>query len=393
MLLASDLISTPAFVYIEKIIQKKLHNIRKIQDCNILYPLKTCALADVLRLMAPLNNGFSVSSLFEAMLAKNVAKKNNVIHMTTPGLCPDEIENISELCDYISFNSISQWKLYHSKLRSGIKQGLRINPQLSFVKDDRYNPCCKQSKLGVPLTELLHELNDTSFIKSISGFLFHTNCESTDFNDLLETVRHIEAYLPSALKKISWINLGGGYLFDESENAEVLTETISLLKSKYELDIFIEPGNGIIRDAGYIVSSVIDLFKSDNRIIAVLDTTVNHMPEVFMYQYKPDIVGESCNGKYKYILAGASCLAGDIFGEYKFNQPLKIGNKIIFKSMGAYTLVKSNMFNGINLPSIYAYTLERELVLKRRFTYDDFISRCGVKKDVVKRKKVCNSCS
>jgi len=393
MLLASDLISTPAFVYIEKIIQKKLHNIRKIQDCNILYPLKTCALADVLRLMAPLNNGFSVSSLFEAMLAKDIAKKNNVIHITTPGLRPDEIENISELCDYISFNSISQWKLYHSKLKSEIKQGLRINPQLSFVKDDRYNPCRKQSKLGIPLTELLHELNDISSIKNISGFLFHTNCESTDFNDLLETVKHIEAYLPSALKKISWINLGGGYLFDESENAEVLTETISLLKSRYELDIFIEPGNGTIRDAGYIVSSVIDLFKSDNRVIAVLDTTVNHMPEVFMYQYKPDIVGESCNGKYKYILAGASCLAGDIFGEYKFNQPLKIGNRIIFKSMGAYTLVKANMFNGINLPSIYAYTLERELVLKRRFTYDDFISRCVVKKNVVKRKKVCNSCS
>lgn len=384
MLLASDLISTPAFVYIEKIIQKRLHNMRMIQGCNILYPLKTCALADMLRLMAPLVNGFSVSSLFEAMLAKDVAKKNNVIHMTTPGLRPDEIENISELCDYISFNSISQWKLYQGKLKSGIKQGLRINPQLSFVRDDRYNPCRKQSKLGVPLTELVHELNDVNSIKNISGFLFHSNCESTDFNDLLETVNHIEVYLPNLLKKISWINLGGGYLFDESENVEVLAEAVSLLKNKYELDVFFEPGNGVVGDAGYIVSSVVDLFKNDNRNIAVLDTTVNHMPEVFVYQYKPDIVGESFNGKHKYILAGASCLAGDIFGEYKFNQPLKIGSKIIFKSMGAYTLVKANMFNGINLPSIYAYTLDKKLVLKRIFTYDDFVSRCEVKKNVVK---------
>lgn len=383
MLLKSDSITTPAFIYDENEIQRKLNHIRKIKHCKILYPLKPCAFADILRSMAPLIHGFSVSSLFEAMLVKDVAKKNNVIHMTTPGLRPDEIENISELCDYISFNSISQWKLYHSKLKSGIKQGLRINPQLSFVEDDRYNPCRKHSKLGVPLTKLLHDLNDVNSIKNISGFLFHTNCESTDFNDLLETVKHIEAYLPSALKKINWINFGGGYLFDESENVEVLTETISLLKSKYELDIFFEPGKGFIGNAGYIVSSVIDLFKSDNRSIAILDTTVNHMPEVFEYQYRPDIVGESYNGKYKYILAGASCLAGDIFGEYKFDQPLEIGSKVVFKSMGAYTLVKANMFNGINLPSIYTYTLDGKLVLKRRFGYDDFISRCEVKDNVV----------
>jgi len=230
---------------------------------------------------------------------------------------------------------------------------------------------------------MVHELNDINFIKKISGFLFHNNCESTDFNDLLETVNHIDKYLPKALKKISWINFGGGYLFDESENIGALAETISCLKSKYELDIYFEPGRGIIGDAGYIVSSVIDLFKSDHRNIAILDTTVNHMPEVFEYQYKTDIIGDACNGKYKYILAGASCLAGDIFGEYRFDQPLIIGARIIFKGVGAYTLVKASMFNGINLPSIYAYTLTNKLVLRRRFTYDDFLSRYEVKNNVI----------
>ncbi|KKM10650.1 hypothetical protein SY88_13480 [Clostridiales bacterium PH28_bin88] len=382
MILIDDSITTPAFIYDENEIKRKLTDLCRIQGCKILYPLKPCAIADVLRFMAPLVNGFSVSSLFEAMLAKDVVKNHHVIHLTTPGLRPDEIETISELCDYISFNSLSQWKLHRSRLNSGIKQGLRINPQLSFVEDDRYDPCRKHSKLGVPLTELLHELNDVSSFKHINGFLFHTNCDSTDFDDLLETVKHIEAYLPDALKKISWINFGGGYLFDKSDNVEVLTEAVSFLKRKYDLDIFFEPGRGIIGDAGYLVSSVIDLFKSDNRSIAILDTTVNHMPEVFEYEYQPDIARASRNGKYKYILAGASCLAGDIFGEYKFDQPLTIGEKIIFESMGAYTLVKANMFNGINLPSIYAYTVEGKIVLKKRFCYDDYISRYEVKSNV-----------
>lgn len=382
MLLISDLITTPAFIYDESEIQKKLANISKIKDCNILFSLKSFAITDVLHSMAPLINGFSVSSLFEAMLAKEVLKNHNVIHMTTPGLRPDEIENISVLCDYISFNSLSQYKFYNSKLKAGIKRGLRINPQISYVEDDRYNPCRKHSKLGVPVTELLG-LNDENSLKHISGFHFHTNCESSNFNHLLETVQHIEAYLPNAFKKIKWINFGGGYLFDQSENVEILLETIFLLKSKYDLDIFFEPGKGIIGDAGYIVSTVLDLCTSADHTIAILDTTVNHMPEVFEYQYKPDIAGESCDGKYKYILAGASCLAGDIFGEYRFDQQLEIGSKVVFEDMGAYTMVKANMFNGINLPSIYAYTLEGKLLLKRRFGYDDFISRCGVKKSVI----------
>jgi len=375
----SELINTPAFIYDENKIQSKLDNIGNIKDCHVLYPLKPLACDDVLRLMAPFIKGFSASSLFEAMLAKEVIQKNNVIHVTTPGLRPDEIEKISELCDYISFNSLSQWKAYQSKVKPHVNQGLRINPQLSFADDERYDPCRKHSKLGVSLTELLCEFKDTKSLKNINGFLFHTNCESTDFNDLLETVQHIEANLPEVLKKISWINFGGGYLFDESKNIEILNETIHFLKSKYELDIFFEPGKGIIGDAGYIVSSVVDLIKSDNRTVAILDTTVNHMPEVFEYQFQPDIEGESEYGKYKYILAGSSCLAGDIFGEYKFDEPLKVGSKVIFKNMGAYTLVKANMFNGINLPSIYAYTLDGKLVLKKTFSYNDFKSRVGGK--------------
>jgi carboxynorspermidine decarboxylase len=176
--------------------------------------------------------------------------------------------------------------------------------------------------------------------------------------------------------------MGGGYLFDESMSLDKLTEAIMFLKNKYDVEVFIEPGKGIVGKAGYIVSSVIDLFESDGKTIAVLDTTVNHMPEVFEYQYKPDVMQEAENGKYKYILAGSTCLAGDLFGEYSFEEPLEIGYRIIFENMGAYTLVKANMFNGINLPSIYKFTKDGKLELIKEFGYEDFLSRCGVKNHV-----------
>lgn len=374
---------TPAFVYDENKILERIDHVNSINGCNVLFPLKPFAIADALSLIAPLVAGFSASSLFEAKLARDVSGKNKTIHLTTPGLRLDEVEAISELCDYISFNSLSQWERFHSLLGARVRQGLRVNPQLSFVTDERYDSCRKHSKLGVPLDELQSVLcNDKNLLKDISGLHFHSNCESNDFGHLLETVQRIEANVPEVFNSISWINLGGGYLFEESSSVEALTRTIHLLKSKHELEVFFEPGKGIIGDTAYIVSTVLDLFESDSVIVAVLDTTINHMPEVFEYQYKPDIVGESSKGAYKYILAGASCLAGDLFGKYRFDQPLEVGSKIIFEGMGAYTIVKANMFNGINLPSIYAYTSEEKLELKKKFTYEDFTSRCGVKKYV-----------
>ena len=154
-------------------------------------------------------------------------------------------------------------------------------------------------------------------------------------------------------------------------------EAVSFLREKYDVDVFFEPGKAIVGDAGYIVSAVIDIFESDGQTIAILDTSVNHMPEVFEYQYRPDVTQDSEEGAYIYTLAGCTCLAGDLFGDYKFKEPLEIGSRIVFEGMGAYTLVKANMFNGVNLPSIYALTTEGKLELKKQFGYEDFKSRCG----------------
>ena len=378
-------IKTPAFVYDETKILNGLNglaDIRLTARCKILFSLKSFAAPDALIIMTPHLEGFSASSLFEAKLAREVIGSSGTVHMVTPGYKPNEIEDIAELSDYISFNSLSQWERFSRQASEQASCGLRINPQLSFVEDKRYNPCRKHSKLGVPLTQLQKALeNNNRLYDEIQGIHFHTNSNSETYGPLLATVKHLDRQIPKLLSRVSWINLGGGYLFNDADVSD-LYEAIRILKEKYNLDVFIEPGQGVVEEAGYIVSSVIDIFESDGKNIAVLDTTVNHMPEVFEYQYRPEIMQEAPDGVHEYILAGSTCLAGDVFGTYKFAEPLDIDSRIVFQYMGAYTLVKAHMFNGVNLPSIYAYTLDGRLELKKEFGYEDYISRCGEIKNV-----------
>ena len=202
----------------------------------------------------------------------------------------------------------------------------------------------------------------------------------------LETVRHLrlgalashlEATIQPFLKDLQWINLGGGYLFNEGQDHDRLSRLILHLQDRYGLQLLFEPGASISRKAGYIVSSVVDIFSSDGKQVAVLDTTVNHMPEVFEYQFEPDLVGEVPDGKYEYILAGSTCLAGDLFGVYKLNKQLQVGSRLVFENSGAYTLVKASMFNGVNLPAIYILNRDKSLSLIKHFGFQDYLSLCG----------------
>lgn len=374
-------LKTPAFIVDESELFESistLDHVREVAGCKILFTLKSSSLTYPLGLITSHVDGFSASSIFEARLARGVGDDDKGIHFTAPGLNTEEIGEVLSLCDFVSFNSITQWQRYHEEAREKVSCGLRINTKLPFITDDRYNPCRNNSKLGVALDNLTELIKGRpNILKGIRGLHFHTNCESTDFNQLLSTVLLLDTYIDKIPCCIDWVNIGGGYLLRESSNLDKFSEAIALLRKKYATDVYFEPGKAIIGSAGCIVSRVVDLFESEGRKIAILDTTVNHMPEVFEYQYKPDVAQESEDGEYSYILAGASCLAGDIFGEYRFDEPLEIGSRIIFEDMGAYTLVKANMFNGINLPTIYAYTLEGKLEIKRQFTYEDFLSRCG----------------
>lgn len=386
-----DKYETPFYLFIQSIIARQLTLLTQVASrlqLKLLFPLKAFSITEILNMISPSVDGFSVSSANEARLASDIIGKKNKIHFSSPGLTLREAEIISSLCDYISFNSLSQLARFRQNVNGNYEIGLRINTQLSFIADERYNPCRKHSKLGVPIRVLdTMSAAELEKIEDVDGLLFHTNCESYDFSHLLDTILHIEEIIPKILDQVKWINVGGGYLFDEFTNWEPLEKGVNLLQDKYGLNIFFEPGKGIIGDAGYIVSTVLDVFKSDGKKIVILDTSVNHMPEVFEYQYKPTVMQESEKGKYRYILAGASCLTGDLFGEYRFEEPLEIGSRIVFEDMGAYTFVKANMFNGINLPSIYILKENGELQLIREFDYKDYLSIYGAKKDETVRKR------
>lgn len=372
-------VETPAFIYDERALQSALSylaGMRTQAGCKLLYSLKSFALPEGLRLIAETVDGFSASSLFEAKLARDIINHEGTVHFTTPGLRPDEIEQISSLCDFISFNSLSQWRRLRNRVMPDTSLGLRINPQISAVQDERYDPCRRHSKLGVPLDQLANLIREEpEEFSKIDGVHFHANSESRSAVPLLAAVKQIDAVAVSLLNRIEWINLGGGYLYEEIASLEPFYEAVDLLQRKYDLDVYIEPGEAIVGRAGHFVSSVIDLFDNDVKKIAVLDTTVNHMPEVFEFQYQPVLRGHSEDGQYEYLLAGSTCLAGDLFGEYRFDHPLEVGSRVVFENMGAYTLVKAHMFNGINLPKIYSVNENNEIILRKEFGYEDFLAR------------------
>lgn len=374
-------VRTPAFIYDEGQIRHAAEQAAAaVRDdaTRLLFAMKSFSIVGGLQQIAPLVDGFAASSLFEARLGREVLGERGTVHLTSPGLREDELAQLVEVCDYISLNSLPQWQRFRDRLQGRVSCGLRVNPELSFVEDPRYDPCRPGSKLGMPLSAL-RELLDRApqELDGIEGLHIHSNCDAEDFTQLLQTVQQLEAGAGKLLARVQWLNLGGGYLFDEAQHLEALATVKAGLQERYALRVFIEPGAAIIRQAGTFVASVVDLFASGGLQVAVLDTTVNHMPEVFEYQFRPDVAGDDDNAPHAYLLAGSSCLAGDVFGTYHFAEPLAVGSRLVFTDMGAYSMVKANMFNGINLPDIHARTPAGELVLCRRYEYRDFLAHCG----------------
>lgn len=378
-LLKSQGTQTPCFVYDEAILGELLKRVATIQasaDVGVLYALKPFALFDALQFMAPGLAGFAASSLFEARLARQALGDRGSVHFTSPGLRPTEVPQLLEACDYISFNSLPQWARHECEAHQFVSCGLRVNPNVSLVSDPRYDPCRRHSKLGVPVRDMVAQIKlDPKAFERLRGIHFHTNCDSTDFAGLLQTAEIIDQRLGALLPHLEWINLGGGYLFPPNADYSGLRDTTRIFRAKYGLQIFCEPGAALVREAGFIVSSVVDIFDSGGKTVAVLDTTVGHMPEVFEYGFEPDVVGHDEKASHNYILAGSSCLAGDVFGEYAFHEPLVPGARVVFHNAGAYTLAKAHMFNGIDLPAIYALTLGGDLLLKSSFGYPVFADR------------------
>jgi carboxynorspermidine decarboxylase len=381
-LLESAALETPAFVFDVGTLIEDAARVREMAEAAGIVPLfamKSFSVIAGLRAIASRVDGFAASSLFEAQVGRAVLDERQTVHITSPGLRPDEIEAVCATVDYISFNSIGQWERDRPVARGRVHCGLRVNPQRSLVEDARYDPCSAHSKLGVPLDALraiAHGSIDR--LDGIDGVHFHTNADSEDLLPLLQTVEDLLDGLGPLWDRIDWVNLGGGYLFQQPRHQDALQKAADRIRARRpSCRLFIEPGASIVRRAGAVVATVVDLFDSHGKTIAMLDTSVNHMPEVFEYQFEPDVAGETEGGAYRYRFAGATCLAGDLLGEHAFDAPLHVGSRVVFPDMGAYSAVKSHWFNGVNLPTLYAIDATGQLSLVRRFGFDDFVNHCG----------------
>ena len=369
-------LATPAFVYDEARLMELrsvASTIRRAAGAKVLYAVKAAALPDVLDTLAPSLDGFAVSSLFEARLVHQ-RHPDHPLHLTTPGLRADEIDELAELCDFISFNSASQLARYGSRVSGRASVGLRVNTRVSRVTDPRYDPARLHSKLGVPIKRLADALASSPV--PVDGLHIHTNADSEDLTELVDNVNSlVDAVGPD--QRFAWVNLGGGYLFESVSSLDPLVQAVTIARERLADAVFLEPGAALVRSAGYLVASVIDLFDADGKMIAVLDTTVNHMPEVLEFGYQPDVVGQTDHGYHEYILAGCTCLAGDVFGNYRLAEPLEVGSRVVFPDAGAYALAKAHRFNGVNLADVYIATPGGETKLRKRFSFNDFTQHWG----------------
>jgi len=387
--MAMDRMQTPALVWNLDTLDERLTAISAFAErfgCTLYYSIKAASVAPVIEHIENSVAGFSCSSPFEAQLASHVIRTEGNVHLTSPALSPKTCGQVNGACTQLSFNSLSQLTNLKPHLDEDIVLGLRVNPQISVVSDPRVDPCREGSKLGVALSDLCRELkSQPDLLDGISGLHFHTGCGTRSFGGMQESVNRIAAELPETLAEMKWFNLGGGYMFDKILKVDPFENAVRRLQTEFDLEVIIEPGTAIVQAAASLITTVVDILESDGRNIAVLDTMIGHMPEVFTYGFSPPVRNASTVMRpgtelpeNAYVLAGASCLPGDQFGIYRFDEPLEIGQRLTIEKMGAYTHSQWQWFNGINLPTIYTVSRKHGLQLAENFSFPDYARHCAV---------------
>lgn len=370
--------NTPAYVCEEKKVIENLKVLREIGDVSgakILCALKGFAFSGVMNIVAEYLDGATSSGLFESKYAKHFGFKS--IHTYSPAFKDSEIDEIFDLSDHVVFNSFSQWnKFKNLALQTKKSFGLRINPEVSASPTDAYNPCARYSRLGITKANF-----DFSSIDGIDGLHFHALCEQ-DADELEKVLIVFEKNFSFVFNKLKWLNFGGGHHITRAGyNKKKLIKLLGDFSQKYALQIFIEPGEAVGWQCGYLVSTILDIVDNEVKT-CILDTSAEcHMPDTVLMPYRPKIRGECENGKFVYRFGGATCLAGDVMGLaahdelYKFNHELKIGDKIIFEDQIHYTIVKNTSFNGIKLPDLLLKDKNDNITNVRDFGYEEYFRR------------------
>lgn len=377
-----DQLPTPSYVVIEELVERNaqiLEGVIKRTGCKILLAQKAFSMFSVYPLLAKYLSGTTASGLFEAKLGREEFGKE--VHIYSPAYRKEEFDEILRISDHIVFNSFEQWITYKNRIQSVDRQvscGLRINPEYSEVDVDLYNPCFRYSRFGVTLKRLEEELEkNPNALEGLEGFHFHAMCEQG--SDVLERVlKAVEDRFSPYMKQMRWINFGGGHHITKPDyDTQLLEKLIVHMKEKYDVEVYLEPGEAIGVDTGILVTKVLD-FVQNGMDIALLDTSAAcHMPDVLEMPYRPQIIGgaEAKVLDYTYRLSSSTCLAGDVIGDYSFGEPLLKGDRLLFCDMSHYSMVKNNTFNGINLPSIILYSRERGIKVIKTFGYEDFKGR------------------
>lgn len=369
-----DQVPSACFVLEEASLRRNLEIMKRVQEAsgaNIILALKGFAMFSTFSMIRQYLHGTTASSLYEARLGYE--EFGDEVHAYSPAYFEDEIDELMRYCNHITFNSPAQWERFRKKVQSNhrdISCAIRINPEYSEVETDLYNPCAIGSRLGVTADEIGSQLPE-----GIEGLHFHTLCESDSYA-LERTLKAVEDRFGHLLQQAKWLNMGGGHLMTrKGYDIDHLISLIRNIRSKYDLDVILEPGSAVAWQTGYLTSTVEDIIDSRGIYAVVLDVSISaHMPDCIEMPYKPVVLGatDAIPDQPAYRLGGLTCLAGDYVGDYSFDRPLRIGDKIIFNDMMHYTMVKTTFFNGVRHPSIGIWHEDDTFELVRKFGYEDY---------------------
>lgn len=366
---------TPCYVVDEARILENLKLLRRVMDhtgCKILLAQKAFSMYALYPLIGTYLSGTAASGLFEARLGAEEMGQEN--HVFSPAYKEEEFPEIVSMCDHIVFNSFSQYQKYKNlALKAGRSIGLRINPEYSTQEGPAiYDPCAPGSRLGIPVRYFQPEL-----LGGVEGLHFHTLCEQ-DAEALERTLSVIEEKFGQWMNQMKWINFGGGHhITKPGYDIARLEACIQRIQKQYGVEVYLEPGEAIALQAGFLVATVLETMQNEVDI-AILDASAAcHMPDVLEMPYRPPVQNAGLPGekKYTYRLGGMTCLAGDIIGDYSFDAPLQSGQKLVFEDMAIYSMVKNNTFNGMPLPSIALRNTAGRCKILRSFGYQDFKMR------------------
>lgn len=365
-------LSTPCYVVDEGKLIKNLELLKKVQDltgCKILLAQKCFSMFKLYPLIGQYLAGATASGIYEARLGHEEMGKEN--HVFAPAFRTEDMQELVKICDHIIFNSFAQFEK-HKELCKGVSVGIRVNPQYSTQDHAIYDPCSPGSRLGVTLDQFPEELP-----KEIEGLHFHTLCEQ-NADDLITTFKAFEEKFGKYFGQLKWINLGGGHHITRADyQLQDLIDLLNYIKDTYHVQVYLEPGEAVALNAGYLVTEVLDIVHNSMDILILDASAACHMPDVIEMPYRPPLRDSFPAGEkpYSYRLSSMTCLAGDVIGDYSFEKEIKVGDKLVFEDMAIYTMVKNNTFNGMPLPDIVVLHEDGSTELVRRFGYEDFKMR------------------